>query len=405
MERTNTVLEDYHQFEGLMWDISPIGNVLDYQGVTAPHTGKPLSEAMLMGIGGGIVAGYFTFEYSGLDPWLHFLTRNTFEPMEKIIDRLGIPTQVKQTDNPEKGVKNLTDALEAGKPAIVWADIFSFDYSNMPGGTGEYMMMPLVVYGYDAEANTVHIADRAHVPLKATTDTLAAARARVKKDKHRVMTLEEPDISKLPEAVEAGIRETISGFLDAPPLAPLKGKYGLDAFKRWADLLTDTKGKKGWVKAFPPGAKMYSVLKSAFHYINLWGTGGSGGRGMYADFLDEAANVLDKPALTDVAKQYRITANLWDEMTTALLPDAVAPFKETRELIVRDYQLFVEQGAASVDKRKQISARLKAIRDEMASSFPLNDREAAVMREDLHERVLKVHDAEKAAVLTLREVM
>ena len=105
------ILPDYHQFDGLHWDTGTIRNVLDYQGVKAPHTGKPFTEAMLFGISGGVIAGYFTFEYKGHEPWLHFLTRNTLDPMGRLIERLGIPTQVKQTAKPDTAAKNLTDAL------------------------------------------------------------------------------------------------------------------------------------------------------------------------------------------------------------------------------------------------------------------------------------------------------
>src|SRR6266496_4996271 len=93
-------LNNYHQFDGLHWETGTVRNALDYQGVKAPHTRKPLSEVLLFGISGGVIAGYFTFEYKGFDPWLHFLTRNTLDPMPALRDRLGIAAQVKQTDNP-----------------------------------------------------------------------------------------------------------------------------------------------------------------------------------------------------------------------------------------------------------------------------------------------------------------
>src|SRR5262245_53727320 len=129
-----TILKNYHQFDGLNWETGPVRNALDYQGVKAPHTGKPFTEALLFGISGGVIAGYFTFEYKGLDPWLHFLTRNTLDPMPTLRDRLGIPAQVKQTDNADKGLKNLTDALADGKPALVWADMYRLPYNNLIGG-------------------------------------------------------------------------------------------------------------------------------------------------------------------------------------------------------------------------------------------------------------------------------
>lgn len=46
-------LPAYTQFDGRYWDIGVMRNALDYQGVKAPHTGEPYTEAMLLGISGG----------------------------------------------------------------------------------------------------------------------------------------------------------------------------------------------------------------------------------------------------------------------------------------------------------------------------------------------------------------
>ena len=88
------VLANFTQFGGRYWDTASIRNALDYQGAKAPHTGQPYTEAMLLGISGGIAFGYFTFHYDGYDPQVNLLTRNTFEPMETIFNRLGIAREV-----------------------------------------------------------------------------------------------------------------------------------------------------------------------------------------------------------------------------------------------------------------------------------------------------------------------
>lgn len=65
-------LKNYQQFYGLHWETGFLTNIFAYQGITAPHTGKPISEALLMGVNGGLCAGYFAFDYEGYDPHLHF---------------------------------------------------------------------------------------------------------------------------------------------------------------------------------------------------------------------------------------------------------------------------------------------------------------------------------------------
>ena len=116
------ILADYQQFEGLHWETGTVRNYHDYRGVLAPHTGKPISEALLMGVSGGAVMGYFSFAYKGYDPHVVILTRNTFDPLDRLLQRLGIVQNVVQTASARKAESNLLDTLEAGVPAIVWAD-------------------------------------------------------------------------------------------------------------------------------------------------------------------------------------------------------------------------------------------------------------------------------------------
>lgn len=399
-----TILNDYHHFNGLHWETGTLANALAYQGVKAPHSGQPLSEALLFGISGGIVAGYFTFEYAGHEPWLHFTTRMSFDPMQVVIERLGIQRQIKQTDKPEKGVQNLIEALDTGKAAIVWADTFSLPYTNLKSAKDMWGNLPVVVYGYDAAADRVYIADRPRVGVSVATAELAAARARVRSNKHRLMILDSLDVNRLPETIETGIRACIGYFLQPAPLKPMQGKFGLDAFTRWADLLVDSKKKEGWAKAYP-GAKLYPMLKSAYHYINLWGTDHNGARGLYADFLDEAANIMGKPALKQVASQYRALTERWQALSRALLPDQVTPLQTTRELMEREYELYMSQGNDSLTERRQIGQRLQAIRDAVAADFPMTDSEVTAFRENLRVHVMKVHDAEKVAVEALQSAI
>src|SRR5512145_2463079 len=137
-----TVLKNYQQFAGRHWETGPIHNILAYQGVPTPHTGKPISEALLLGISGGIAFGYFTFEYRGYDPHVALLTRNTFDPLGTVFDRLALPHEIFQTSKPETGLKNLINVLENGHPALVWADVFLLPYNLLPYDERNWMIRP-----------------------------------------------------------------------------------------------------------------------------------------------------------------------------------------------------------------------------------------------------------------------
>jgi hypothetical protein len=268
-----------------------------------------------------------------------------------------------------------------------------------------WQMFPLVVYGYEADA--VWLADRARVPLTVTPAELAAARARVKKIKFRLLTLDLPNPDKLATAVQKGIWDCLKLYTEAPPKGS-KTNFGLAAFKRWADLLTQPKQRLSWAKEFPPGHKLYAGLTSTFNCIALFGQDGQAQdaeRGTYADFLDEASLILNKPALKEAASQFRLSGQAWRELTEALLPESIPQFKETRTLMLRKHCLFLEQGNAAQSAIQEINTRLETLKAEISSNFPLAESETMILLENLREHVLKIHDLEQEAVKLLQEAM
>lgn len=398
------ILSNYHHFAGRHWETGTLHNYFAYRGVKAPHTGQPYSEALFLGISGGIVLGYFTFAYEGHDPHVALLTRTTFDPLDTILARLGVVQEVLQTSKPEKGVSNLVETLTDGLPAIVWADMWSLPYHVLPAEGGMWLMYPILVYGYDEAADQVWIADRANVPLTITTGQLATARGRVKQDKYRILALDLPDPEKLPAAVTAGIWDCINLYTEKPPKGAAHN-FGLQAFQHWADLLTKPKQRMSWEKEFPAGVKLYAGLTSTFSRLGIVGINGEADRPLYATFLEEAALILNKPALAEVAAQFRRSGAAWRDLGLILLPDTVAPLQETRLLLERKGQLFIDQGGAAREERRLIDERLQAIRTAMITDFPLAAAEVGMLREQIRAQVLHIRDLEQAAITQLRVII
>lgn len=403
-EECMTTLSTYNQFSGRHWETGTVANHLAFRGVTAPHTGSPYSEAFFLGASGGVVMGYFSFAYEGHDPMARILTRNTFDPWTTMLSRLGVAQEIHHTASSNKAVTNLVDALDDGLPPIVWADMFSLPYNALDAGTDMWGMMPIVVYGYDETAGSAWIADRARLGLNCKTSELAAARGRVKKDKHRLITLEAPDESKLVAAATAGIWDCIRLYTEAPPKGTPKN-FGLAAFRNWAELLTNPKARLSWAKVFPPGREMVAGLMSAYSDIRHFGKDGWADRDTYADCLDEAAVLLERPALGEAASAFRATVPAWEAVGAALLPDDVAALGELRALMDHDHQLFLNEGSAALPQRREGQLRLEALTAELATDFPLDDAQVVAFRERLAERILALHDREEAAVQALREAM
>lgn len=83
-------LSNYQHFIGRHWGTGSVCNFYAYRGLIAPHTGQHYSEALLLGISGGIVMGYFQFAYEGYNLHVAILTRNTFDPLDTLLNRLGV---------------------------------------------------------------------------------------------------------------------------------------------------------------------------------------------------------------------------------------------------------------------------------------------------------------------------
>lgn len=402
------VLSTYQQFNGRHYETGSLHNILAYLGAQNPTTGQSLSEALLLGISGGITFGYFTFAYAGHDPHVALLPRNTFDPLQTILDRLVIPHEIQQTTNADTAEKKLRVTLEAGDPALVWADMFSLPYNGLGRREDYWAMMPLVVYGLDDEQ--AFIAGQSSRPHIISREQLAQARGRVKEDRYRLITLSNPNPEHLPLAVQKGIWQCISLFTEAPPKGA-RHNFGFAAYQYWANLLTNTRNKQSWTRLFPPGSALFTALvgdsyqPGAYGWINTWGTADRADRGTYADFLDEAALILDRPALKTVGEQFRRAAEAWGDFANALLPDEVPLLKEGKELKLRRRQLSWEKGDEAGDEIRAIQERLEALKAAAAQAFPLSETEIVVFFQQLREHVLHIHHLEHEAVTALQAAM
>jgi hypothetical protein len=388
------------QFTGRHWETGSIHNTLAIQGVKAPHTGQPYSEALLLGISGGITFGYFTFEYKGYLPHVAMLTRNTFSPFSTILERMGISQDIQQTNKADIAEKNLIHALESGLSPLVWADQFSLPYNDL---NPKDMWIIVPILAMEKDGNTVTVVDRSSQPFHLSMDDLTKARGRVKEDRFRLMTLDAPQTNKLPAAVHKGICQAIALFTEEPPRGA-RDNFGFASYAKFAELLVNTRNKQSWERYFAPGIRMYHALAGspsqpgAYHWVNTWGSADGAERGLYADFLDEAAQILKKPALKEAAQKFRESYVLWLQFADALLPDDVPMLSESKKLIQQRNRLFVRKGEAALSDIKRINTRLRELLKASETDFPLSQTQAAELRAKLRDLVLKISAVEQQAV-------
>ena len=261
-----------------------------------------------------------------------------------------------------------------------------------------------IVYGYtETEA---HLADRANCPLIIPREMLQTARARVKKDRFRIMTLDTPDFDRLPSAVSKGIWQCIALYTDAPP----KGKrdnFGLAALQYLAKMLTNTRNKSSWTRYFESGERLWMALAGNVTQPGLFSwiakeQGNSAERGMYADFLQEAALILSKAELEEVAEDFRVSQKEWHKLESLILPPENTILGEVANLLRKKQTLFIKQGMAATDEIQAINARLNALQASTAQDFPLSASDVVQLRVQMAEQLLVIHDIERDAILKLQ---
>lgn len=312
---------------GVHGDTAVLANVLANLGVVAPHTGEPLTEAMVLGVGGGLGAGYILWQFEAHELRTRVLTLG-FRRMWQYPDRwarettgrLGLHAELHETGGTRAAATALDAQLDRGLPAIAWIDTYTLGHRGEPQWRDGYGGPPLIVY--ERAGDHYAIDDLSTRRELVPADRLAAARARVGSYKHRLITIdpERIELDLLP-AVEEGLR------LQVQHLSERSDSFSLPAWRKWARMTSDTRNSKGWPTVFADGlatgSLRASIYTEAAHGAHL--------RGLYADFLDEAAGLLGRESLTEAADAWRRAAARWEPIVDTALP----PGDELRELIDR----------------------------------------------------------------------
>ena len=162
--------------------------------------------------------------------------------------------------------------------------------------------------------------------------------------------------------------------------------------------MTDRRNAKAWPRVFAAGQGMFDALISMVEQIDD-GIGAWGGhlRELYADGLDEAASILDRPALREAAGSWRASADLWQELADAAVPTGVDGAADAVELAeeLHDAVMSGEPGRAQA---RRAAAGLWEIRDRHADEWPLAADETDALLADLGRRLAAIHAAEQTAL-------
>lgn len=365
-----------------------------------PADQDALSEAMVFGIAGGIGIGVFSFRYESEDFSSFYMAgRHRWEDDAAYLDglarRLGMTPTVQETGGASTARKQLDHALESGRLAIAWVDMGSLPYHGRPAGWEGGGYHVLVVRGMEGEgdAEVAVLSDLTDDPIRIPRDTLESARSRIRKFKHRIMTLDGEPSFDLREAVDQGIRACVDGLR-----AGRNASFRLEALPTLADRIEGKGGKQSWDAVFPRGRHLWTALTWTYDCIEHMGTGGGLCRPMFGAFLVEAGERTNRAALSEIGERYLEIGRGWSALAETALPDDRPALREAKTLYAEKAELFLTEGDGATPEYERIWARLGEIGAEVAEDFPMSESDVSDLRSELARRVRELHTAESEAL-------
>jgi hypothetical protein len=307
------VSSEYELRGGSDPETSACANAFANRGIADPVTGRPISEALVLGVGGGLGAGYILWEFNatkGTDRKLVTLGfRNQWQYpdqwLAKVCQRFGVAVQKHETSSGAKARDQLDQALDDGIPAIAFVSTADLPYWHLPAEQSGWWGYPITIYGKEGDR---YLVDDRNTGRLIAADDLAAARSRIPSYKNRLIVADaaasELDEGQLVAGVRAGLDEQVDH------LSEKSSSFSLPAFDKWAKMLTDTKNAKSWSKVFADGAGLIEALVLVGEQVDDRGQFGGSLRRLYAEFLDHAGRLIDTD-LNAPASAYMVAADRW----------------------------------------------------------------------------------------------
>ncbi|NIG53315.1 BtrH N-terminal domain-containing protein [Chitinophaga sp. Cy-1792] len=263
------------------------------------HHGLQISEPMAFGIGAGLFFGHLPFvKVNGVPGTTYRIWPGAI--FQRVCDRLGIKMQVEKFNSVEKGMTALDNTLAAGSPAGMLSSVYYLTYFP-ESYRFHFNAHNLVVYGKE---NGQYLVSDPVMDTVTAISPEALAQARFAKGfpapKGKMYyPVSVPKEVSLEKPIIAGIKQTCHYMLKVP--IPM---FGVDGIRFLAKRI-----KKYPEKLDPRRAGLY--LGNVIRMQEEIGTGGAGFRFIYAAFLQEASEKLNKPELSVLAGELTQIGDLW----------------------------------------------------------------------------------------------
>ena len=215
---------------------------------------------------------------------------------------MGIDVNVRQYKNQIRAAEEVDKLIEQNIPVGMVVGVYDLTYFP-PAYRFRFNAHNIIAVG--KENNIYYISDPIMEKIEQINaeDLLKTRYAKgTYKPKGKMYYIKHvPETYDINSAIVKGIKHTCRNMLNIPfPYAGLNGiKTLAKHVKKWPDKLGERK------------AKLY--LGQVVRMQEEIGTGGAGFRFLYAAFLQEASQIMNKPQLNDISGQMTEVGDLWRE--------------------------------------------------------------------------------------------
>jgi hypothetical protein len=267
------------------------------------NAGLSLSEPMVFGISGGIFFGYLK---SSRLPFPMMVPRSRPGQIRvNITKRLGVNFACKKYRNPDRAMAELDEILLTGRLASVQVDMFHMDY--FPSyARAHFNAHYIIVTGKKDGRYTV---SDSYAPAIASVSEESMKKARFALGDFAPQGLmfyarSVPLSPDLKAPVIRGIKDACFNMLSIP--VPFLGVRGIRFF---------AKKLQGWPKLTSDPDYLAHQIMSISLALEDRGTGGAGFRFMYATFLQQASQILNRSDLAGMSKEMMGIGDCWREIS------------------------------------------------------------------------------------------
>ncbi|MFC6084517.1 DUF4872 domain-containing protein [Sphaerisporangium aureirubrum] len=391
-------LPGYTRFGGgVHHDSALLAHVLAQAGVVSPATGRPYTEAALAGLGGGIGFMYAVFEYRGHDPMTTLVTQAHPDPMiPKALARAGIPYEASRTSSAARAEATLRATLASGRAAVCRVNRYA-----LPWRPGYPFPDPLEAGVAGIDGDTVLLDDQCAEPHELPIADLMTAWSALPKARHHMIHVTGPGADGDPRrAARDAVAETVAKMTGPVLGNSFDVNFGLSGMRKLRAQLADTKGRQGWSRRFANPRAFFTAMTRLHDCLEIeYGAPGAM-RPLYADFLDEAAPLLDGPAASEAAALYREAGRIWSKIASDALPPEFAPY---HELITESQELLLTEGARATPRLRELRDGSAALTKEYGDTDPLGPAGRADLLASLADQVAQAVHVEEEALRLLTE--